>query len=49
MRSCSALIGGGVGKLLLELADLLLLPGDQGQGVIEFHPEAAVGRLQFGP
>jgi hypothetical protein len=41
-------LGLGVGKLLLELADLCVLLGDQGKSIVEFHLEATVGGLQIG-
>src|SRR5438128_2029345 len=41
-------LGRGVRALLLELADLLLLLTNQGEGVVELHLQTAVGGLQLG-
>ena len=41
-------LGRGVRELSLQLADLLLLPGDLGEGIVAFNLEVPVGRLEFG-
>ena len=41
-------LGCRVRELLFELADLFLLLGDQGLGIVEFHLETTIGALQFG-